>query len=244
MCYNVSVNLTEVAKAVVPSFITVVLGIIVLRTQLKHNRKVQAEGTFFNLLNSIRNMVANTKGKITSVSKTTFGNKTNEDHSGVTYFSEANKELQARLSNGLSEAMVYGTFNMTGVKESKDIEVSHQMAKDIYNGFYKDHVPELAHYYRFTFNVLNFIDSNPDIPENKKIQYANFIQSQMSDSELQLLYYNGIGVYGKKYYDLMEKYNFLQNMDASGGKGFIEFLKNFYPKTKFRSLKSTGPEDE
>ncbi|MGE0567521.1 MAG: putative phage abortive infection protein [Bacteroidia bacterium] len=59
-------------------------------------------------------------------------------------------------------------------------------------------------------------------------------QSQMSDSELQLLFYNGVGKHGKKYYDLIEEYNFLENITTSGNKGMIEFLENFYPKSSFR----------
>jgi oligoribonuclease (3'-5' exoribonuclease) len=224
-------DLTEVLKATLPTLISIVVALIVLYRQLKRNREMQAEGTFFNLLNSIRGLVANTEGKIAKpTSANVFDNNPHHEYSGVKYFYEANRELQERLEAGLGRTILDGAINQH-VKDTKGMLAAHKMAIDTYNKFFEDHLPELAQYYRFTFNVLNFVRTHTDIPKKKKIQYINFVQSHMADSELQLLYYNGIGKHGKKYYDLIEEYNFLQNISVSG---IIDFLEDFYPKSTFR----------
>jgi len=227
--FRITIDITELLKIAIPT----VLGLLVLYFQMARNRRMQAEGTFFNLLNSIRSMVANTEGRVVKVVKSTFENRIDYEFKGINYFTEANKELQKRLSEALGNAILDQAIS-TQVKDKQSIEAMHQLAKDTYNVFFKEHLPELAHYYRFTFNVLNFVHTHPDINKKKKIQYIKFIQSQMSDSELQLLYYNGIGQHGSKYYDLIERYNFLENIATSGNKGFIESLEYFYPKSKFR----------
>lgn len=48
--------------------------------------------------------------------------------------------------------------------------------------------------------------------ENKKM-YVNIIQSQLSNSELYILFYNGISRYGKKkMFPLLEKYGVIENV--------------------------------
>lgn len=224
-------DLTKVLVATLPTVISIIVALIVLYRQLKRNREMQAEGTFFSLLASIRSLVANTEGKIAKpTSANIFDDNPHHEYRGVKYFYEANKELQDRLGAALGGKILDSSISQH-VKEIKGIEAIHKMAIDTYDNFFKDHLPELAQYYRFTYNVLNFVHTHSDIPKKKKFQYINFIQSHMADSELQLLYYNGIGKHGKKYYDLIEKYNFLQNMSVSG---LVDFLENFYPKSNFR----------
>lgn len=201
-----------------------------LREQAKQQREVQAEGTFFNLLNSIRSLVSNTEGEITPTKERVFDNVHKSKYGGLNYFSQASKELQKRITSSLSNDIIYAMTSNFGVNTD---EINRKV-KETYNVFFQLHSPELAHYFRFTFNVLTFVDSNPDIPEEKKIKYINFVQSQMSDSELQLLFYNGMGEFGKKYYVLIEKYDFLQNMNTSQNKGVVELLKDAYPNSSFR----------
>ncbi len=223
------VDLTEVVKIAIPSLI----AFYVLWRQLNRNREMQAESTFFNLLNSIRSLVANTEGKIVSIKKETYTTLVENKGKGIEYFFKVNNELQNRLLTAMGDKLIEGSINST-VKDAESIRAAHQIAVNTYNSFFRDHITELAHYYRFTYNVFTFIDTHPDMPSGKKKQYVKFIQSQMSDSELQLLFFNGIGQHGKKYYDLIEKYNFLENITTSGNNGMIEFLQEFYPASSFR----------
>lgn len=223
------IDITEFVKIAIP----VALAVIVLWIQMGRNRKMQAESTFFNLLNSIRNLVSNTEGEISSERKMTYDNVEKRKAKGISYFSEANKELQKRLILALGNSFLEGTISQQ-IKDIEGIKAAHRNAKEVYDKFFEDHIVELAHYYRFTYNVLNFVHMHPDISRAKKVQYIKFVQSQMSDSELQLLFYNGIGKHGSKYYAIIEKYNFLENITTSGNKGMIDFLENFYPKSTFR----------
>ncbi len=204
-----------------------------LKDQAAQQRQIQAEGTFFNLLNSIRSMVANTEGEIIPKKTDTYSNTEKTKASGVQYFSAASKEIKNRVTAALSSYLIFEVTNNKQLSAEQKKE-AHDLAVKTYNDFFKDHSPELAHYFRFTFNVLNFVNTHPDIPKEKKDQYINFVQSQMSDSELLLVYFNGTGEHGEKYYELIEEYDLLQNMNTSLNKGVIELLDDFYPKSSFR----------
>ena len=198
--------------------------------QVALNLEMQAEATFFNLLNSIRSLVANTKGNVKDASKMTYDNQINNFFSGNEYYNKANKELQDRMMKALGDAMLRSIASTT-VKDEKTIKAHHDLAKETYNKFFEEHLPELSHYFRFTFNVLNFVATHTYISAENKVRYINFVQSQMSDAELQLIYFNGVGKHGQKFYKLIEDYNFLQNMSYNDT---IEFLDEFYPNSTFR----------
>jgi hypothetical protein len=214
--------LFESLKIIVP----VVAAIIVLAVQLQYNRQTLAEGTFFNLLNSIRSMVSNTIGNVVSKDATT-------QYHGVDYFNKASKELINRQHEALGSAILEGVINIKE-KDEATVAALHKRAIDTYDAFFEKHVPELSHYFRFTYNVIKFVDKHKYITEDKKKEYIKFIQAQMTDGELQLIYFNGVGRHGANYYDMIEKYNFLQNMDTSKSKGIVESLYRFYPKSDFR----------
>lgn len=206
---------------------------LTLKEQAAQQRAIQAEAIFFNLLNSIRSLVASTEGDVLSQQIDTYSNRIKKRGTGSNYYFLANYELQQRVWAAISKYLVFDVAQMRKLTKEEVIE-AHERASQVYNVFFKEHSAELAHYFRFTFNVLNFVDTNADLTQLKKEQYVKFLQSQMSDSELQLLYFNGIGEHGKKYYDLMEKYDFLQNLNTTTNKGTIELLENFYPKSSFR----------
>lgn len=66
--------------------------------------------------------------------------------------------------------------------------------------------------------------------------YIDIIQSQLSNSELYILFYNGISRYGKKrMYPLLEKYGILENVIYSDFEYFYRHQTLFYPKTSFKN---------
>ena len=102
-----------------------------------------------------------------------------------------------------------------------------ELAEKAYNDFQYNYKAQLWQYFRFIFNVMKFVHQSKI--GNKKF-YMNFVQSQMSQNELILWFYNGISGGGKKFYELTLIYNdFLQNLDTDelyNPKTFVKFYPN------------------
>lgn len=111
---------------------------------------------------------------------------------------------------------------------------------DLYDQYIKDQGCNAGFYFRYVHNLVSFVlnhwkDDNKDIH-----MYLNFIQAQMSDEELALVFYDCISNKGQ---DKKHKYTFKQNLDDYS---FLENIsestlinRNHYkifPKTVFRFL--------
>ena len=110
--------------------------------------------------------------------------------------------------------------------------------------FYDSYVQEqgcnAGFYFRFIHNLVSFViehwkDSPQDIHK-----YLNFIQAQLSDEELALIFYDSISNLGL---DKQHKYTFKENLDKNS---FLENLSSdvllarehykVFPRTRFRFL--------
>lgn len=90
-----------------------------------------------------------------------------------------------------------------------DNEFVYDEIRCSWNMFWKDHARELAHYYRYLYNIIRFIDES----EVEKVNYIRIVRSQLSDQELLLLFYNCLSENGaKQFKPLVEKYSLLDNM--------------------------------
>jgi hypothetical protein len=85
-------------------------------------------------------------------------------------------------------------------------------------------IDDFAHYFRNFYNILRFIDETTQIPADEKKRYAKFLRSQLSESELVVLFYNsiakidlpgreGLELGYPKMAKLLVKYDVLQNMN-------------------------------
>ena len=83
-------------------------------------------------------------------------------------------------------------------------------SKEIYLTLYNRAQNDLGHYFRSLYNILKFVDTSN--VENKKL-YTNIIRNILSNSELELLIYNGASRHGKKkMLPLLERYEFFDNL--------------------------------
>jgi hypothetical protein len=230
------------AKDYIPigiSILALAVSIYTVLEQARISRQQQFESTFFNLLISIRDLVNNTRGKIIKTTKRetlydTYTSRINQvgPFEGLEYFREANLALQRRLWKALSQEILNN--NPSTRPEQERLAFYKGIAVSSYDDFFDDHVSELAHYFRFIYNTVNLVDKNEFLTEDDKRKYINFIQAQMSADELTLMFFNGIGKYGLKFYELIEKYNLLENLDREGTGNAIDVFYKFYPKSKFR----------
>jgi len=107
-----------------------------------------------------------------------------------------------------------------------------------YEYVYNKYQSKLGHYFRFLYNIFKFtIEERLEYEDENK--YINIIQAQMSNDELGLLFYNVLSKYGKtidgtkKFYDWLNKYNFLENIDPDS---IIDKEHHWYYSTIFKFL--------
>jgi Putative phage abortive infection protein len=94
----------------------------------------------------------------------------------------------------------------------------------VYSRVYYAHENDLGHYFRSLYTILKFVEQSD--AENKKF-YANILRAQLSNSELELLLYNGLSPHGsEKLKPLLEKYEFFDNLPAANV-GFKDALTKY-----------------
>lgn len=100
---------------------------------------------------------------------------------------------------------------------------------DSYDKFYEKHNTELGHYFRLLYNIMNFINES-DV-DNQKF-YAKILRAQLSDSEIAILFYNGLSKNGvSKFKPLIERYGLLKNLNQRDI--FAPELKDRYAVSAF-----------
>lgn len=98
-----------------------------------------------------------------------------------------------------------------------------------YERFYESHNRELGHYFRTFYNIIKYVD-NSEI-DNKKF-YTNIVRAQLSDSEVAIMFYNGLSKHGTtKLKPLIEKYSLLKNLNDADV--FSSDLKGKYASSAF-----------
>ncbi len=234
---------------IIISIVAVAISLYTVFYQAKISKQQQFESTFFNLLASIRELVNNTQGEVCKFTKLesdyntyTSGTKRDGPYKGLEYYTKANLALQRRIWKALAEAQLSGELGRNA-SEKERLNIYRKYSFQAYNDFFDDHVSELAHYFRFIYNIVSLVNDTNDLSIEVKKKYINFIQAQMSADELSLLFYNGIGKYGSKFYDLMEMYNLLENIDRERTQNLIDVFYQFYPKTDFRFIRIEKAEE-
>lgn len=90
----------------------------------------------------------------------------------------------------------------------KNAKTDTEILKLSYDQFWRVHQSELAHYYRYLFNVVRYVDEN----EFSDGPYMKLLSAQLSDQELLLLFYNCLSKQGTPFRMYVEKYSLFDNM--------------------------------
>jgi Putative phage abortive infection protein len=121
-------------------------------------------------------------------------------------------------------------------------ELIEEVAKK-YEIFYIGHQKNLGHYFRYVYNILKYIlDSDNALNPVDRKRYLGILQSQLSNDELGLIFYNVLSKHGRnskgqfKFLKLLDEYKLLENMDRQSLKD--EWHHWFFPKTMFKFLDS------
>jgi len=81
---------------------------------------------------------------------------------------------------------------------------------DAYYAFYEYNQSNLAHYFRYLYNILKFIDKSTI--SNKRF-YSNLLRAQLSNHELVIIFYNCLTSYGNEQFrPLAIEYSLFNNL--------------------------------
>lgn len=253
------------------SFITVILLAFTLKKQIYSNRISRFESSFFELIQMNRSLFEKLN-RLDYIPKE-FKHSTNENvykiiiehSSNITeddgYFESISKVINNKFDRNYSrvrrvqiaKAVKAGLKNRVQKDQSEilselqsiklDITETKQLISEFYDQLYFGHESKLGHYFRSLYHCIKFIkDSDLDFDHKRK--FADLIQAHLSDSELHVLMYNGIGIYGnEKLLPLIEEFQLLENIKNQGP--FFEYhLSLFYPNNYKSWVAKPKPEDK
>ncbi|MBM9518899.1 hypothetical protein JWG39_03600 [Desulforhopalus vacuolatus] len=101
---------------------------------------------------------------------------------------------------------VIGTHDLGDGDGPKEITVI-----DNYNTNYRKISSIIEHYQKTLYQILLFVDSDVAITNKKK--YTNFIRAQLSQPEIELLFFHCLGEFGvEKFKGLVEKYEMFEHL--------------------------------
>jgi hypothetical protein len=92
-----------------------------------------------------------------------------------------------------------------------------------YDMFWQENQSNLGHYFRFLYNAFRFISENEDFA---RPHHSRLLRSQLSDQELQLLFYNCLSRQGVKFLVYAKKYALFNNLphDLLFDLSHVEFM--------------------
>lgn len=149
------------------------------------------------------------------------------------YFMQADTEEQREITSYLSQSQ-------RNTVEQESIEC---YLGQLYEVYIEEKACNINYYYRYVFNMINFVIGQWVYAKDGKVhihRYLNFIQAQMSDEELALIFYDVISHYGlnnnynHQFKEMIDSYGFLENMNPA----ILLDRKHhvIFPKTVFKFL--------
>lgn len=207
----------------------------------KTNNKQRFETTFFNMLAmliQIRNSIS---------CKLEFEDK-NVD--GYHYFNLCINQLKVKYNELLSSKpdvkSLEDSVAHNMILNSTEKEIIQTEVAGVYEEFYKNHHACLGHYFRYIYHIIEFTIQERKVCDDVKL-YLGIIQSQLSDNELALLFYNCLSKYAKKegtleprFYNIMDRYGILENVDSDSLLSRNHHV--LYPYTIFKFLNADEKE--
>lgn len=109
---------------------------------------------------------------------------------------------------------VFGTFYNALTRAYSNVELNKNKLSDdailhtAYSNYWTLAESKLAHYYRYLFNIVRFVDRS----DFSNGPYMNLVRAQISNDEALLLFYNGLSKQGENFKMYIEKYALLNNM--------------------------------
>jgi hypothetical protein len=85
-----------------------------------------------------------------------------------------------------------------------------ELLQKAYDKFWNKRQQDLAHYYRYLYNVLRFVHKQKNV--NDKLRYVKLLRAQLSDYELLMLFYTALNKNGLNYWVYIHDYELFDNL--------------------------------
>lgn len=141
-------------------------------------------------------------------------------------FSQLKNTLNKNKNNNNYFNVIYNNLKGIDIKD-KNLFDSLKLIQEKYILVFQQEKDSLSHYFKTLYRIIRLIETS-QIEIEKKNQYFKFLRSQLSDSELLLIYYNcqsNMGVKVRPYivkYDMLKHLSVLDKIEMD-----IEFFQNF-----------------
>ncbi|RDL28605.1 hypothetical protein DA099_12765 [Photobacterium damselae] len=129
--------------------------------------------------------------------------------------SKNNNDFFKELSNKISLA---SSDKLSSIDNSK-------VLVQCYYDCYDENRESLSSYFRSLYRLFNIIDSAVHLNDQEKIFYAKIIRGQISDYELNIIYYNSKSHYGEKFQRYILNYNLLKHLPLTCNPEISKILK-------------------
>ncbi|WP_374846751.1 putative phage abortive infection protein [Brucella ciceri] len=106
-----------------------------------------------------------------------------------------------------------------------------------YDSFWSDRQQDLAHYYRYLYNVLRFVHEAKGIKDRGP--YVKLLRAQLSDYELVMLFYTALNKHGINYWLYIHEYQLFDNLPE--GMLIEDSHRAFYSDRSFGEPKREPP---
>jgi len=117
--------------------------------------------------------------------------------------------------------------NMQRAYNSNVSSTERERAMNAYDSVWKVFQKDLAHYYRFLYNLVRFVNQS----KFPKTKYIRIMRAQLSDFEMSMLLYNGLTKEGARFKEYIELFTLFDNLPDNAL--LSPSHKDFYDKSAF-----------
>lgn len=224
---------------IILTFVSTLFLFLTFNAQQQQNKEAKEdalrarfEGTFFNMLSMYYNVKNEGDKQICQFSR--LGSKSMSD-----FYVGLKRYYRDTLSNDKDYVSAMKALEEKDIQETKYKTALYDLGH-LYDEYVKEQGCNAGFYFRYVHNLVAFVLKHWDGKKEDIHTYLNFIQAEMSDEELGLLFYDSISNKGQ---DKNHKYRFKQNLDDNS---FLENISEqtllsrthykLFPKTNFRFL--------
>lgn len=238
LCNNIG-DFISGTVGIILTFVSTIFLFLAFNAQQKQSKeakddafRARFEGTFFNMLSMYYNVRAESDKQICQYSKC-------GSNSMGEFYVQFKDYYHKALERDVEFASAVEVLKKKDILETKYSTALYDLG-NVYDEYIKQQGCNAGFFFRYVHNLISFVlkhwkGRNEDIH-----MYLNFIQAEMSDEELGLLFYNSISKNGQ---DKNHMYRFKQNMDDNS---FLENISEsallsrehykLFPRTNFRFL--------
>ena len=176
--------------------------------QRKDEHRIQFESVFFNMTNTLEEIVSELKVEYEKTASLT----TTMRSSAWGVVTPPATPATAPTTNKEPE-YVTGRSVFKYLYEDRPLPLMKVIEKEGIEGFEREMYGMLDNYFRYLYRILKYIDGSKLINAEEKYEYAGMLRAHLSYMELIMVYYNCLSEYGcEKFKPLVERYHLLKNI--------------------------------